>query len=94
MLNINLLWHCQDERKWKNALKYYDDFLNQNQIPIETRMANLNSEEVRAYSSQEFYQFLYDKYFLWKYTAKNRLATTRKSLMKYEQNNMMAILTY
>jgi len=31
----------------------------------------------------EFYDFLFDKYFVWKYTQKNRLSTTRKALKKY-----------
>ena len=31
---------------------------------------------------KEWYDFLHDEYFVWKYTAKNRLATTRSHLSK------------
>lgn len=34
-------------------------------------------------STEEFYTFLYDTYFVWKYTAKNRLATTRAQLKRH-----------
>ena len=39
-------------------------------------------------SVEEFYCFLRDEYFVWKYTAPNRLATTRKSLSSYETDGM------
>lgn len=86
-LNISLLWNCKEEQKWKVALKYYDAYLKPHQIAIENRMNNIDSTEVKNYNAKEFYKFLYEEYFVWKYTAKNRLATTRKSLMKYEESN-------
>lgn len=46
-------------------------------------MEELRPEVVERMSASEFYQFLHDKYFVWKYTAKNRLATTRSHLRKY-----------
>lgn len=86
-LSINLLWNCNDENKWKVALKYYDVFLKPHQVDIERRMNTIDVSKVKGFSTKEFYTFLYDEYFVWKYTAKNRLATTRKSLMKYESND-------
>lgn len=46
-------------------------------------MEELEPETVEQMSASEFYYFLHDKYFVWKYTAKNRLATTRSHLRKY-----------
>lgn len=34
-------------------------------------------------SPEEFYTFLHDTYFVWKYTAKNRLSTTRTQLKRH-----------
>ena len=40
-------------------------------------------EGCRSARCSQRYQLLHDEYFLWKYTAKNRLATTRKQLQRY-----------
>ena len=39
---------------------------------------------IKDYTVEEFYNFLHDEFFVWKYTAKNRLATTRMNLQKYK----------
>ena len=54
---------------------------------IEAEIAGVESEAIRDLSVEDFYDFLYYKYFLWKYTQKNRLATTRKSLRRYKEEN-------
>lgn len=45
-------------------------------------MDKLDIKEIEALDEQGWYDFLYNEYFVWKYTAKNRLATTRKQLGK------------
>ena len=37
-------------------------------------------------TGQDFYDFLYNYYYVWKYTAKNRLTTTRNHLSKHKDN--------
>ena len=55
-------------------------------------MEKLNPEHIKNLTSEEFYNFLYNEYFVWKYTAKNRLATTRMHLQRYQNENRLAEL--
>lgn len=80
---IKDLWNCNDEERWIEALEHYYDLLSENQLLLDLELAELESKNVEQMSVKEFYDFLHDKYFVWKYTQKNRLATTRKQLEKY-----------
>lgn len=86
---LNALWYCDDENTWKNALNYYWGMLRANQIEIEKYMDNINSDYVRDLSTEEFFDFLHDKYFVWKYTQKNRLSRLLSILERYKNNNEM-----
>ena len=88
MIIVNELWNSTKEDDWIEAFGLYSKRLTDAQKQLEDYMDNLNSEQVRNMSVQDFYQFLHDEYFVWKYTAKNRLATTRKYLEKYETEGM------
>ena len=80
---IHALWNCNDESIWMNAYRHYYDLLSANQIPLDAKMAKVNYEDVNNFSVTDFYSFLHEEYFVWKYTQKNRLATTRKQLERY-----------
>lgn len=88
-MKINELWNNGSELDWKEALsKYYESPFVKKNIKLERRMEKLSPSDVQDMSTKEFYRFLYDEYFVWKYTAPNRLATTRKSLQKYELEDL------
>ncbi|MBQ7897530.1 MAG: hypothetical protein IJ323_03820 [Clostridia bacterium] len=89
---LKYLWYDGLEIQWQEALNAYYYMLGPEQRIIEDYINNVNVEEIHSLDEVEFYQFLYDKYFVWKYTAKNRLATTRKSLEKYIKNDELSIL--
>lgn len=89
---INYLWNCNDEKTWIKALFHYWEKLSFEQLPIESRINNLYYRELELMSVYEFYNFLYNEFFPWKYTAKNRLATTRTALKKYETEKRMCDL--
>lgn len=55
-------------------------------------MNNLDSLAIRGLREREWYDFLKDEYFPWKYTAANRLASTRKYLRIYEETNSLGQL--
>lgn len=78
---ITYLWSRGTSEAWKAALSHYDDLYRNSEI--ERYMADLDASVVARMSAPEFYSFLHDKYFVWKYTAANRLASTRKQLEKY-----------
>lgn len=86
---IDALWDCGDEKKWLSALERYRNRLSGNQAALEEKMMKRAAERVRNFSAEEFYDFLHNQYFVWKYTAKNRLATTRKQLERYVLENRL-----
>lgn len=89
---IRDLWDNGTEQQWKEALNAYYLMLRPEQRELEAYIENINAEEIKAMDGEAFYDFLYNKYFVWKYTAKNRLVTTRKSLEKYARDDDFAAL--
>lgn len=89
---LKQLWYSGSEIAWKNAFNGYFDFLREEQYDIELYMNALNPIEISSLSPLEFYNFLYHKYFVWKYTQKNRLATTRAQLEKYIKKDELSKL--
>ena len=86
---LKALWYCDDENEWKNALNYYWDMLRANQVEIERYMDEISSDYVRDLSTEEFFDFLHDKYFVWKFTRKDHLSHLLGILEKYKNNNEM-----
>lgn len=86
-LTLKELWYNGTERQWQEALDTYYFMLRPEQRDIEDYINNIDAKTIKCLDEKEFYEFLYNKYFVWKYTAKNRLATTRKCLGKYIHNN-------
>lgn len=91
---ICALWNCNDETLWLNALQHYYNLLSPSQIPLERKMEQVRCEDISPLSTDDFYKFLHEEYFVWKYTQKNRLATTRKQLERYVTENRMFELDY
>lgn len=84
---LNNLWDSGSEADWVAALSSYDTLYRN--TDLEQFMSNLDPFDVARMSVSEFYEFLHDKYFVWKYTAKNRLKTTRTHLEKYHDLDCM-----
>src|SRR3712207_3086092 len=86
------LWNSRDESVWLQALDQYWRYVKPRLLSIETELASLDRESVRRMGMQECYDFLFYKYFPWKYTAANRLATTRRHLKRYMETGSLAEL--
>lgn len=82
-LSINHLWNAPVETAWQDALATYWNFVKPSLKSIEVEMDSLLASEVERMDQQEWYDFLKEKYFRWKYTAPNRYATTTRSLQTY-----------
>lgn len=80
---VNELWYSKDEAAWTRALAQYMSYVRPANIELEQEMERLDLNWMRQLDAQGWYDFLYHKYFVWKYTAPNRLATTRLHLSKY-----------
>lgn len=83
------LWNSDNEDDWKTALDHYCDLLNPSNIELEKELEHINLNKIRTMSAQEWFDFLHYKYFVWKYTAANRYATTTKSLRIYQEENIL-----
>lgn len=90
--NLKNLWYYGTEAEWRKALDGYYYTLRNEQREIEEYIERISIDKIENMTAEEFYDFLFDKYFVWKYTAKNRLATTRKNLEKYIENDELLLL--
>lgn len=79
---------------WMLALQHYYDLLSESQSLLDSKMERVSSDEISALSIEDFYQFLHEEYYVWKYTQRNRLATTRKQLERYVTENRMYELEF
>jgi hypothetical protein len=84
---IDWLWHHGGVADWRNALEFYWQLVRPENIEIEREMEALDSNTIINMGQFEWSEWLYDKYFKWKYTAPNRLVTTRNKLKEHIANN-------
>lgn len=85
MISVHELWHRGSEKEWRAASDRYRDYITRSEVAaIDAEIDPLNRKEIAQWSSHQWFEFLHDKYFPWKYTAPNRLATTRASLVKHK----------
>lgn len=89
LYEIGYLWNCKDEKIWIRALEGYWKNFSLEQMRLEQKINDIQYRIIKDYTVEEFYNFLHDEFFVWKYTAKNRLATTRMNLQKYKIENRM-----
>lgn len=77
---IDELWQSRDQDLWDQALARYWEWIKPKNVALEEELNTLDIDRIRHLDAEGWYRFLRDEYFQWKYTATNRLATTRKSL--------------
>ena len=58
------------------GLEDYWKFIKPSLRPLEREIQQLSPDVVRVMDGQQWYTFLLEKYFVWKYTAPNRYAST------------------
>lgn len=91
-MNNNQLWHKGNESDWNAELdRYFDHPFVRNNRVLEDRMEKLVPSDIERMNVNEFYVFLRDEYFVWKFTAKNWLAANRRALAKYETEGMSSL---
>jgi len=79
-MTIAELWQSRDPEDWRRALDAYWRRIKPENRALEERMNKLDLHRLRVMDARGWYDFLHDEYFPWKYTAPNRLATTRDQL--------------
>lgn len=67
-MHINDLWNSNKESDWENSLTHYWDLIKPSNIDLERKIENLDNNTIKNMNLEEFYNFLADDYFKWKYT--------------------------
>jgi hypothetical protein len=70
------VWKSNDVAVWEIALAGYWTEVRAENTQLEKSLEKLKVADVRQFSPTDWYDFLLSKYFPWKYTSANRLATT------------------
>lgn len=83
MISVADLWYSRDQHDWNRALESYWTFVRPENLSLERALNSLSLERLQDFDAVEWYDFLHDEYFRWKYTAKNRYATTTSQLKRY-----------
>jgi hypothetical protein len=74
---VNTLWWSRNERDWETALARYWQWVNKANLALEQQItAQLTPEALGKLGAQDWYKLLHDRYFVWKYTQKNRYVTS------------------
>ena len=92
--NISALWNCKDEKQWLIALDNYWQKLGSEQFQLEKKIDSLDIESVKLMSVDEFFSFLYEEFYVWKYTNKFYLTVNRKQLWRYYSEKKMDELEF
>jgi hypothetical protein len=92
MNSFDDIWNDKNQSSWNNLLKNYWTLVQVENIQVEYELNRLSIQTIASMNEMQWYTFLHDKYFVWKYTAKNRLATTRSQLRRYEESRTLSEL--
>ncbi|WP_053959463.1 hypothetical protein [Sulfobacillus thermosulfidooxidans] len=87
MPTLDELWFHATEEEWKQGLEQYWHHVKPKNLAVERRLNNLPEGFLHNMSPEQFYQFLYEEYFPWKYTDGRILALQRKRLAHYMIND-------
>lgn len=89
---VRQMWTGNDPDLWRQGLDRYWTFVKPSHIALEREIDRLDAETVKAMDMHQWYTFLLEKYFRWKYTAPNRYGSTTKLLRTYESNDGLLTL--
>jgi hypothetical protein len=81
--DVNWLWHHGQSEEWTAAVADYWRMIEPRFLDIEKEMALLNPAVLQPMDAHEWFDWLHDKYFVWKFgTNPARLATTRHGAVR------------
>lgn len=90
---IGELWHSSNSIAWDEALARYWGRVKPCNVGLERALDAPNLvERVRSFNAKEWYQFLRDEYFRWKYTDPRWYARTTGYLKRYVDEHELDVL--
>jgi len=88
-LSFKQLWDSKSGKIWRIHLKHYWDLIKPSNFALAEEIEQLKLSTIKELNSKEWYAFLLEKYFVWKFTTARRYASTTKNLRKYERENKL-----
>ncbi len=89
---ISEVWESREESVWLKALQnYWSNKSVLRDIELERRLSKLNPAEVKTFDEREWYNFLMDEYFPWKFRG-TYLPRRQEDLKKYERTSRLSNL--
>src|SRR5688500_7620046 len=85
MKSLDSIWRSRSRSLWSQALATYDGRVQAYQSDLDKKLDPLDLGRIKRLRAREWYLFLRDEYFKWKYTGANRYASTTKQLALHEQ---------
>lgn len=82
-VDISWLWASGTEEKWNLSLSEYYTHLSDHQKNLEDELSRIALSTVRGMSGEDFYSFLYEKYYPWKFTDRRILSRRLSDLKLY-----------
>jgi hypothetical protein len=79
------LWNSTIREYWESALSRYWNYVKPQNLNLEKELNNMNVKTIT--DIDDWYSFLLNKYFAWKYTSPNRYASTTKHFINAYENN-------
>jgi hypothetical protein len=86
------LWADNRQSVWLEALNSYWGFVPARNEALEKEFMQLDAAAVERMNEAEWFDFLLKKYFPWKFTAPNRLATTTSEKKGLRSNSLPHLL--
>ncbi len=84
-MEIKKLWDSHSENAWNQRLEMYWTMKSvKNNLPVEKKLHDLQWKTVEAMTAEQFYTFLHDSYFKWKFTDCRWFPTNLRRLEMYE----------
>ena len=88
-MDVKTLWYSGSVSDWyERLLLYYHMPSVVGNYPLELQLEMLKPEDVEAMTAEQFYDFLYSKYYVWKFTYCSALQGNRTKLEKYKTEGM------
>lgn len=82
-MNVSELWKSEEENEWHAAKENYWKYVIPQNVALEKKIINIDRNAIRNMELLDFYNFLYDDYFRWKFTESRWLKTSREHFGKY-----------
>ena len=90
--SIYMLWESKSEAEWNKALDHYwTRVANYKTYNIEREFYTLDYKEIEIMNEEEFFLFLKEKYFPWKFGETRWCKTSIKNLEKNNTKDLLDI---